>query len=534
VDHLEISWPDGRTWIGNDIKANQILKVSYAEAKNERSKTPESERIFNAIVNAEVVRHVESEYDDYAKEILLPYKMSTLGPIVATGDVNGDDLEDLYLGGSAGSPGQLFLQTPSGQLYTMKNSVFAKDALHEDGGAVFVDHDGDGDLDLYVSSGSNEYDEGSAMYQDRLYANDGKGNFSRTSGLPDIRQSTGVIVPLDFDDDGDNDLFVGARQVPGRYGIIPKSSLLENIGGTYKEIGMEALPEGGDLGMITDGAWADMNGDGKNELILLGDWMPINLLEWGDGSFERMRPVSLEDSHGLWNKLRIGDIDSDGDLDIIAGNLGLNNKYDALVDEPFKMYVNDFDGNGTHDVYLGSYDHGELYPVRGRDCSSQQMPFVKTKFSSYTEFADMTVSEVLEGKMEGGLEHKAQMFESGIFYNKGDGEYEFRAFPRPAQVAPIFGIVMDDLNNDGYPDLLMAGNYYNREIETTRSDAGIGCLLMGQAEGGFEYIHPARSGIVANGDVRDIFLLKGTVPLIGVANNNAAMQFYKLAAGQEL
>jgi enediyne biosynthesis protein E4 len=527
VDQLEIRWQDGKTWLGKNIKANQILKIKYKDARNTDSDTHKPQQVFTSVTSIEPVIHLESDYDDYAREILLPYKMSTLGPVVATGDVNGDGLEDFYLGGSAGIAGQLFLRSTSGTLQRIKNSVFASDASFEDGGAALMDYDGDGDLDLYVSSGSNEFDEGSAMYQDRLYTNDGKGNFSKTSSLPTIRQSTGAIVSLDFDDDGDLDLFVGARQTPGRYGIVPQSLLLQNDDGVFLDISREALPESGNLGMVTDGAWMDMNADGQSELVLLGDWMPISLLAWNGKTFENSHPAAFENTYGLWNTLNIGDVDADGDMDIIAGNLGMNNKYDASVEEPFKLYVNDFDGNGTHDVYLGSYDHGALYPVRGRDCSSQQMPFVKTKFASYTEFAELTVEEVLEGKMEGGIVHQAQMFESGIFYNQGNGNYEFIPFKGSAQVAPIYGIVMHDFNHDGRPDLLMGGNYYNREIETTRSDAGIGYLLMGQPEGGFKYIHPSHSGIIANGDVRDIFILRGDVPLIGIANNNAAMQFYR-------
>lgn len=261
--------------------------------------------------------------------------------------------------------------------------------------------------------------------------------------------------------------------------------------------------------------------------------MPIRVLQWVENvKFEENPIPGLEKTEGLWNRIVAVDIDVDGDLDLIAGNCGLNLKYSAEPDKPFKMVVNDFDSNGSNDVDLGYYDKqdGQCYPVRGRECSSQQMPFVKTKFASYSDFAQATIEKVLEGKMEGAQELKARTFASGIFENV-EGEFHFRPFRNEAQIAPVFGIVIHDFNADGKPDIFLAGNYYNREVETTRSDAGIGNLLLSKEGLDFEYVHPSKTGIVANGDVRNLILLhRKSDVCLAIANNNSAMQFFRLAS----
>ncbi|MDX1477627.1 MAG: CRTAC1 family protein [Saprospiraceae bacterium] len=530
VDRVRVTWPDGKVWEATGVKANQKLTARYADAVPAAT-TASTEPLLFTAVDPGQIRHVENQYDDYAREILLPYQMSTLGPVVATGDVNGDGTDDLYLGGSAGHPGSLF-SYEGARLVKINNPVFELDATYEDGGAVFIDIDGDDDLDLYVSSGGNEFDQGSSLYQDRLYLNNGQGVFQKSTGVPNIKQSGSVVVPLDFDGDNDMDLFVGGRQVPGHYGFVPQSYLLENMDGKFVDRS-DQLPRSGELGMVTDTDWRDIDGSGDNELIITGEWMPIMICRWSGDAFADVTPQSLQTTRGLWNRLVLNDIDLDGDLDIIAGNLGTNMKYDATPEAPFKLYADDFDGNGTHDVYLGYYaEDGQCYPVRGRSCSSDQMPFVKEKFKSYAEFASATIDEVLAGRVsEQSHQQQAEMFESGIFYQDGKGAFSFMPFPNAVQVAPIYGIVVHDLNGDNVKDLLLAGNYYNREVETTRSDAGVGSILLGNDSGGFDYVHPAKTGVIANGDVRNVVALSGGGrELIVVANNNAPFQFYQLAS----
>ncbi len=528
IDYVSIEWLDGKLWEKENVRANQTLNVKYAEATGTVKRKTPVQKIFKEVKAQAEIKYVENDYDDYLTEILLPYKLSTLGPVCVKADVNGDGLEDFYLGGSAGSSGQLVIQKPAGQFAPVDMPAFSKDARYEDGGAIFVDIDGDGDLDLYVASGGNEFPAGTSMYQDRLYLNDGNGQFQRSGLLPQITASTGAVMPMDFDKDGDIDFFVGSRQIPQHYGHIPASLLLLNDGSGFQDIATSVLPEEGLLGMVTDVAWEDISGDDVPELVVIGEWMGITPLSWTGDVFEPMNIPSLEGTKGLWNRIMVTDVDGDGDMDIIAGNAGTNIKYKASVDKPFKLFVNDFDQNGSNDVYLGYYDDDDsLYPVRGRQCSSQQMPFVEQKFESYETFANASLSEILEGRLEGSVEHTAETFQSGIFYNSGGGAFNFVPFDNEVQVSPIHAIVMEDFNNDGFRDLFLAGNYYNREIETTRGDAGVGCILLGDANGGHTLIHPSETGILANRDVRNALILNGgSKKTLVIANNDSPMQFY--------
>lgn len=531
ADEIIVEWPDGFVLALQNIEANQTVIAKHSEARKGDKAKQAVDPVFEEIRNPEVITYRESNYDDYAREILLPYKLSTLGPVVAKADVNGDALDDIYIGGSAGTAGSLYVQSEAGDLIKVDIKAFQADAMYEDGCATFFDADGDRDMDLYVCSGSNEFEAGAELYQDRLYMNDGKGNYMSTNVLPRISASTSVAVPLDFDGDSDIDLFVGARQIPGQYGRVPRSLLLKNENGKYEDIGITTLPDSGLLGMVTDAVWVQGTA-AQSQLVIVGEFMPIRMLQWYENvRFEETPMPGLQKTEGLWNRIVVTDIDVDGDLDLIAGNCGKNMKYSAETDKPFRMLVNDFDQNGSNDVYLGYYDKndGQCYPVRDRECSSQQMPFVKTKFASYSDFAQATIDKVLEGKMEGAQELNARTFASGIFENI-DGAFEFRPFRNEAQIAPVYGIVVADFNNDAKPDIFMAGNYYNREVETTRSDAGIGNLLLSTEAGSLDwnYVHPSRTGVRAYHDVRNVLLLRRKSDVvIAIANNNTPMQFYR-------
>jgi hypothetical protein len=529
AEYVKVVWPDGKVWESTNVPGDQVLTVKYGDAADPGNTGDVHRRqMFVPVEMHAQVIHEESTFDDYDNEILLPYKLSTLGPVCAVADVDGNGTDDLYLGGSAGFSARLYLLDTDGQLTEQKVPAFTRDAQFEDGGARFFDIDADGDQDLYVASGGNEFTAG-AMYQDRLYLNDGTGRFIRSGLLPEILESGSVVVPLDFDSDGDTDIFIGGRQVPGQYGRVPKSVLLRNDNAVFTDITAQSLPQGGVLGMLTDGLWTDINNDGTSELVICGEWMPVTVLQWSGEGFEKVAVPSLNNSHGMWNRIVTTDIDNDGDNDLVAGNLGLNNKYKASADMPFKMYVNDFDHNGSHDVYLGYYNQndGEVYPVRGRECSSQQMPFVKKKYNSYESFAKAPIEHVLEGRMEGAVEQQARIFASGIFYNDGDMQFRFEPFVNNVQVSPVYAIVVEDFNSDGRNDFFLAGNYYNREVETTRSDAGIGALLLSH-EDGLEYVHPSITGIAAYRDVRYAFMLRGADrPILGIANNNDVAQFYE-------
>ena len=534
VDSVFVRFPSGVVVKKTNVKANTEIVIKEKDGNPSDLLLAETlPTYFNNVSDQTniAVNHVENEYNDYEREVLLPYKMSSLGPVLATADVNGDQLEDFYLGGSKGQPGTLILQKSNNQFEVSNVAAFSTDANSEDLGALFFDANGDGAVDLYVSGGGNEYNANAPELADRLYLNDGSGNYSKAAGaIPNNRISSSSVCGGDFDQDGDIDLFVCGRQVPGKYGISARSVLLENNQGRFKDVSSQYFGDQAEMGMATDAAWSDVDGDKDLDLVVVGEWMPISIFINDSGKFRNATSsYGLSQSNGWWNALTPVDIDGDGDEDFVAGNLGLNIKYKATKTEPFKVYVNDMDGNGTHDVYLGYYEEGVCYPVRGRQCSSEQMPFVKKEFPSYAEFAKASIENVLKDRANKAVMKEAYTFESAIILNN-NGSFELMALPIQAQISPIYSVVASDFNKDGIQDLLTFGNYYDREVETARSDAGIGCLLLGKGNGDFEYVHPSKSGIAAYRDVRDAILLNGQTerPLIVVANNNDALEVYNL------
>ena len=535
VDKLVAWWPDGRQITLTDVKTDQLITLNQADAK-ENNPNPylPSDQMMQPIAAIDMgidFKHEENNFDDFAREILLPHRMSHLGPSLASGDVNGDGLEDFFIGGPSGQAGALYLQETNG--FTLSSSKpWSADQRSEDVGALFFDCDGDNDQDLYVVSGGNDFNENDRALQDRLYINDGKGNFRKATGkLPLMISSGSKARAADFDKDGDLDLFVGGRQIPGKYGLSTKSFLLENRNGKFFDKTADLAPGLVEAGMVTDASWTDFDGDGDQDLIVIGEWMPISVYRNDTGKFEEITgELNLQNTNGWWNTISSADFDGDGDSDYVVGNLGLNIKYKASESEPFKVFVKDFDNNGSHDVYLAYYDRdGVCYPVRGRECSSQQLPFVKKDFPNYATFSVATVDEVLGERKEGAVIKEVKMFESVYIENAGDNGFIIRNLPNEAQISPIFGIAPFDWNGDGHLDLLTAGNYYEREVETTRSDAGIGNILLGDGTGQFKALNSIYTGLKAYKDVRDVKVLQdaNSNPLIIIANNNDFLEFYR-------
>lgn len=531
VEKVVIQWQDGAETVLEGVGVNQVHEV-FKSDNEEKTKKPtiENKEVFRNIIaslDLKDVAHEENEFDDYSREILLPHKMSQFGPSIGVGDVNGDGLEDFFLGGAAGYSGTLFIQNAKGKFNKIKEGAWSKDRASEDMGVVFVDVDGDNDEDLFIVSGGNEFDPQDDELQDRLYINNGQGKFKKSlNGLPKYLTSGSCVIPNDFDKDGDMDLFIGGRLVPGKYPHPANSHLLENNGGKYVDVSMGKAPEFKELGMVTSADWLDYNKDGLDDLVVVGEWMPVTLfIQGSNGQFEKQIPDGLEDSSGWYYSVKSDDLDGDGDDDIVVGNLGLNYKYKASINEPFEVYSYDFDDNGSLDIVLSYYEHGEAFPVRGKSCSTEQIPSIGEKFETYEKFGESNLQDVYGSLLNTALNLQAKTFASAYIENLGDNSFEIRVLPSLAQTSSINSILIKDYDNDGYKDLLVSGNLYPAEIETPRNDAGTGLLLKGDGKGNFSPTPINVSGFFTPNDVKDMKTIRvGKKEVILVANNDDYLQ----------
>lgn len=531
VEKVVVDWLDGRQTVLSNLEANKTHLISHSSKESsERAIVSNASPIFSDTsedLNLNNVVHRENAYDDFAREVLLPHKMSQFGPFIGSGDVNGDQLEDFFLGGAAGSSGRLFVQSKDGDFDEVSSGPWNADARSEDMGIAFVDYDGDGDLDIFVASGGNEFEKNDPLLQDRFYENHGGLRFTRTTGiLPKYLISSSCVEVSDFDNDGDLDLFVGGRLMPGEYPYPSSSILLENLDGKYLDVTKKVAPELKDLGLVTSAKWADLNEDGLSDLVVVGEWMPVTLfIQSQKNVFQKEIAKGLEKSAGWFYSVDTEDMDNDGDQDIVVGNLGLNYKYKATESEPFEVHSMDFDDNGSLDIVLSYYEHGELYPVRGKSCSSQQIPEISEKFPTYEEFGLSNLRDVYGKNLDEAYNLKAQTFASMYIENLGDKTFKVEHLPKLAQVSSINDILIRDFDNDGNKDLLLAGNLFTSEIETTRNDAGVGLFLRGDGNGNFTPQSVSQSGFYAPLDVKNMELLKGVnQDLILIANNNDRLQ----------
>ena len=514
LDSVKVEWPgrDGRVSLLTKVATNQRLAVRESEALTRPTPSPQLLIPLLTDVTDQVALpyvHRENEFVDFDRELLIPKLLSTEGPMLAVADVNGDGLDDLFIGGAKGQAGKLLIQQPDGRFVSTNERLFEQDRMSEDLGAVFFDADGDGHPDLYVVSGGSEFGaQGDPALQDRLYLNDGRGGFRKATGtLPKEDASGSRVVAADYDGDGDMDLFVGGRVVPWHYGADPRSMLLQNDGhGHFTDVTARLAPDLEHVGMVTDAVWRDVDGDGRPDLIVVGEWMPITIFHnAGGGKLVRLKTPGLEHSEGWWNCIVAGDFTGKGRVDFIVGNLGLNTRLHASDAEPATMYVKDFDGNGVSEQIVSVYNHGKSYPIAMRDELLSALPFLKPRYPRYADYAGQTVTDIFTpAELAGATFKQAHTFATALARNNGDGSFTLVPLPPEAQLAPVYGILAQDLDGNGKPDLLLAGNFDGVQPSIGRMSASYGLLLRGDGKGQFTPVPAMQSGFLVHGQARDI------------------------------
>ncbi len=492
IEEVIVAWPDGKISKVTAPKKNQVLKIDYTQAINDPlALTPYKfkKQSINPLDLGIDYQQKENDFNDFSLQLLIPQKQSTKGTGIVKADINNDGLEDFFVGNAAGAPAASYIQSHDGKF--MKNNValWNTEAKYEDANALFFDADGDGDQDLYVVSAGYELDEDSPLLQDRLYTNDGKGNFTKnTNALPKMLSSGKAISAADYDGDGDLDLFVGGNLVPRKYPLPGKSFLLQNDGGKFTDVTStsNSLSE---IGMVSEAIFTDYDNDNDLDLMVVGEWMAPTIFNNNNNVFVQASTISgLEKTEGWWYSITAADFDGDGDDDYVLGNIGDNNKFHPSEKKPLYISAKDFDNNGTFDVAMSKISNGKVVPVRGKECSSEQNPFLLNKIKTYKEFASLEFNDIYgEDKLKDAFKLQVHMFESAYVENLGGGKFEVKKFPKIAQMGPTLSTLCIDVNNDGNLDIIGVGNIYDAEVETIRYDSNYGYVLLGNGKGNFEY-----------------------------------------------
>lgn len=505
IRRIEVVWPDGRRQELNDVDVNQMLSLRWSEAAVAETARPKPVKTLLSPVPASVLpyRHQENDYVDFKTEPLLPHMLSRQGPALAVADFNGDGLDDVFLGGAAGHSGQIFVQHRKGSFRPWPVTDLAADSAFEDVAALFFDADTDGDADLYVCSGGHEFDEAAPLLQDRLYLNTGN-HFARApSALPAMLTSTACVTAADFDRDGDADLFVGGRLIPGHYGRMPRSYLLENHSGVFTDITDLKAPELLYAGMVTDARWADFNGDGWPDLALCGEWMPVRLFLNRQGMLQEFtHAAGLDSSYGWWNVLLAADLNEDGHTDLVAGNRGENHIMKATPQKPATLFVADFDDNGTTDPIICYYFGDTSYPMPSRDELLDQINALRKKYVYYHSYATQQLKDIFPAdRIAAAAQLPVYTFSTTAYFNDGNGRFQPVPLPVEAQFSRVNCLLLADLNRSGKKELIVAGNHHAIRAEMGRDDASFGTVwqMAGQR---FIPLPAAISGLWATGDVR--------------------------------
>ncbi len=524
-----ITWPNGYTENVMGIGANNYYPADIKNATSTlNNDTLKTTPLFIDITKQTNVSYISKEntYIDFKQEPLLPHEFSKMGPTIAVADINNDGLDDFYVGGSKDHEGTIFIQDLLGQFKIKNEQELIADKEFEDLGSEFFDADNDGDKDLIVVSGGNEYPDDSIKYPVRLYMNDGNGNFKKNSSFPNIYTSAKAIAIDDYDKDGDQDVFIGGRVVPGRYGLMPNSYLMKNNKGYFSEVANISLKN---IGMVTGAIWCDVDGDSWKDLVLVGEWMPLTIFKNKNGVLDSL-PTITSNSYGWWNTIQQADLDGDGDMDLIAGNISFNTKYKANEQFPLTMIVSDFDNNGSTDCIISAYQDGISYPIAMRDVLLDQIPTLKKKFLRYKDYSSATINTIFSSEqLKKATTLKMNDIANTVFTNDGYGNFTQQYLPVKSQIFPINAVITEDVNKDGIVDLLVAGNDYSTEVETGRKDGGIGLYLSGIGKNKFKATPVTESGFYVPGDVKCMkkIVIKNKSCVI-VGKNSDAIQILQL------
>ncbi|MEN0048428.1 MAG: VCBS repeat-containing protein [Bacteroidota bacterium] len=540
VDTLVVDWSSGKQMVLTNVPANQTIAIEEAESSKKffalaPSDLPEAKPLFESVAASSklIYQHQENKFVDFDRDRLIYHMASTQGPKVSVADVNGDTLLDFFIGGAKSFPSQLFLQTSTGKFVASNEQLFEELRASEDIQSIFFDADNDNDLDLYVTSGGNEAAPESYALADKLYFNDGRGNFTLSNQiLPTTRpESTTTVTASDFDGDGDEDLFVGVRLRTGSLGVPQNGYILQNDGrGNFVNNTDKIAPDLQNLGLITDAIWVDIDQDGDEDLVVVGKWMPVKVFRNEKGRLEDMtKAANLQETHGWWNCLEAADLDQDGDIDFVVGNHGLNTRFAASKHQPIYRYINDFDKNGSIEQILCLSEEGKQLPFVLRHDLVQQIPQLKKKYLKYESYKGQTIDDLFPKEiLEIGLTQKVQKLESVALINDGSGQFSVLPLPNEAQLAPIYAISIDDFDDDEQLDILLGGNLYGVKPEIGRYDATRGIFLKGLGNGKFTALPNAKSGFLVEGEIRAIQLLPTKKErLVLVARNKETIQFLK-------
>ena len=530
IDSLLVNWSSGKTQSIYDLDVNQTITVKEAKSKLEYLNRKPENYLFEKVENGINFTHSENNYDDFKTEVLLPYKQSTLGPFFTTGDVNNDGMDDIFIGSAKNQKSELFINK-SGKFIKKNIKVFEEDSKYEDMESILIDIDNDGDLDLYVVSGGNEFNNRSTELTDRIYINDGNGNYSKDeqNDINNYTISGKTVSSIDYDNDGDNDIIIGNRIQTKKYPIHEPSIIYENILGKFYNNTYNIAPEYENFGIVNKVITTDFNNDGWEDFIAVGEWTNIGLFLNEEGKFRNIsKENKIEDIYGLWFNIQETDVNNDGLKDYLIGNIGNNSKYKTDFEKPLKIFGDDFDRNGTHDLVLSYKYEGNYVPLRGKECSTQQMPFISEKIPTFEEFANASIQDIYGEEIIDSYERKVTSFESILLINNGENKFTLKKLPPLAQSIPIITSDVIDINDDGYEDVIIAGNIYNTEVETPRLDNQFALILLSNKINNYTTLGPKETGLYTNGNIKSIKVINNEKPQLLIGNNNSALEIFEL------